>query len=58
MYYKAKIMFLSSNPKGYNIDKLLEFLTKENTVYLIFIAAINEHKEIKTQLCSIFNRQL
>ncbi|MBR7001438.1 MAG: hypothetical protein IKI11_02085 [Neisseriaceae bacterium] len=55
---KTKIMFLSSNPKGYNIDKLLEFLAKEKTVYLIFIVAINEHKEIKTQLCSIFNQQL
>lgn len=51
-------MFLSSNPKGYNIDKLLEFLSKEKTVYLIFIVAINEKKEIKTQLCSIFNQQL
>ena len=55
---KTKIMFLSSNPKGYNIDKLLEFLSNEKTVYLIFIVAINEKKEIKTQLCSIFNQQL
>ena len=55
---KTKILFLSSNPKGYNIDKLLSFLAEENSVYLIYIVAIDEHKNIQTRLCSMYNRQL
>ena len=55
---KTKILFLSSNPKGYNIDKLLAFLAKEKSVYLIYVVAIDEHKRISTRLCSMFNRQL
>ena len=55
---KTKILFLSSNPKGYNIDKLLEFLATEKSVYLIYIIAIDEHKKISTRLCSMYNRQL
>ena len=30
---KTKILFLSSNPKGYNIDKFLNFLSKQKSVY-------------------------
>ena len=55
---KTKILFLSSNPKGYNIDKLLSFLAQKNSVYLIYIVAIDEHKNIQTRLCSMYNRQL
>lgn len=55
---KTKIMFLSSNPKGYNIDKLLEFLSEEKSVYLIYVVAIDENKRIRTRLCSMYNRQL
>lgn len=55
---KTKILFLSSNPKGYNIDKLLSFLSKEKSVYLIYVITIDENRSIRTRLCSIFNRQL
>ena len=55
---KTKVLFLSSNPKGYNIDKLLSFLAEERSVYLIYIVAIDKDKHIQTQLCSMFNRQL
>lgn len=55
---KTKILFLSSNPKGYNIDKLLSFLSNKYSVYLIYIIAIDKNKEINTRLCSIFNYQL
>ncbi len=55
---KTKILFLSSNPKGYNIDKLLSFLTEKDSVYLVYIVAIDKHKNIKTRLCSMYNRQL
>lgn len=55
---KTKILFLSSNPKGYNIDKLLEFLAAEKSVYLIYVVAIDEHKKISTRLCSMYNQQI
>ena len=55
---KTKVLFLSSNPKGYNIDKLLSFLAEEKSVYLIYVVAIDENKTIQTRLCSMFNRQL
>lgn len=55
---KTKILFLSSNPKGYNIDKLLAFLSEDRSVYLIYIVAIDEDKHIRTRLCSMYNRQL
>lgn len=55
---KTKVLFLSSNPKGYNIDKLLSFLSEEKSVYLVYVVAIYENRMIQTRLCSIFNRQL
>lgn len=55
---KTKVLFLSSNPKGYNIDKLLSFLSEEKSVYLVFVVAIDEDRTIQTRLCSMFNRQL
>ncbi len=55
---KTKVLFLSSNPKGYNIDKLLSFLAEERSVYLVYVVAIDKDRTIQTQLCSIFNRQL
>ncbi|MBR4858666.1 MAG: hypothetical protein IKU08_05710 [Clostridia bacterium] len=55
---KTKVLFLSSNPKGYNIDKLLSFLSEEKSVYLVYVVAINEDGTIQTRLCSLFNRQL
>lgn len=55
---KTKVLFLSSNPKGYNIDKLLSFLSKEKSVYLVYIVAIDKDGTIQTRLCSMFNNQL
>ena len=55
---KTKVLFLSSNPKGYNIDKLLLFLSEEKSVYLVFVVAIDKDRKIQTRLCSMFNRQL
>lgn len=55
---KTKVLFLSSNPKGYNIDKVLSFLSEKKSVYLVYVVAINEDGRIQTRLCSMFNRQL
>lgn len=55
---KTKVLFLDANPKAYNIDKLLEFLSKDNSVYLIFFVGIDERKQIKMRLCSMFEKEL
>ena len=55
---KTKVLFLSSNPKGYNIDKLLSFLSEEKSVYLVYVVAVDENRAVQTRLCSMFNRQL
>ncbi len=55
---KTKVLFLSSNPKGYNIDKLLSFLSEEKSVYLVYVVAVDKDGMIQTRLCSMFNRQL
>lgn len=55
---KTKVLFLSSNPKGYNIDKLLSFLSLDHSVYLIYVVAIDENKRIYTRLCSMYNCQI
>ncbi|MBR6640882.1 MAG: hypothetical protein IKL08_01620, partial [Clostridia bacterium] len=46
---KTKIMLAkTSNPKGYNIDKLLRFLSQDKSVYMIYLIGINpETEEIK-----------
>lgn len=55
---KTKVLYLHSNPKAYNIDKILEFLSTEKSVYLLYFVGINQSKEITTFLCPIFNSQL
>jgi len=52
-------MVLSSAPKGYNLDKMLELLALENSVFMMFFVGIDyEQKNIKTKLVSMFQRDL
>lgn len=56
---KTKIMVLDSAPKGYNLDKMLEFLAEDNTVFMIYLVGIDyESKTIKTKLISMFQETL
>jgi hypothetical protein len=56
---KTKIMILTSAPKGYNLDKMLQFLSETNTVFLIFFVGIDySQNSIKTKLVSIFQSEL
>lgn len=52
---KTKIMSLNSSPKAYNVDKLLEFLMSDNSVYMFYIVGIDENKRIEVRLCSAFD---
>lgn len=51
---KTKVLFLDANPKAYNIDKILDFLSNSNTIYLLYFVGIDKNKEISVKLCSMF----
>lgn len=55
---KTKVLFLDGNPKAYNIDKLLEFLSTQKSVYMIYLLGIGEHKNIVARLISAFDDRL
>lgn len=55
---KTKIMVLNSNPKGYNIDKLLEFLSQEGTVFLFYFIGIAPDRIVNKVLVSVFQEDL
>lgn len=55
---KTKIMVLSSNPKAYNIDKLLQFLSIERSVFMFYFVGVALESDIKTTLVSIFQKDL
>jgi len=55
---KTKVVILNSNPKAYNIDKFLEFLSYDNSVFLFFFVGINEVTVANTCLVSVFQEDL
>lgn len=56
---KTKLAGLSSNPKAFNIDKLLKELSQPtNFVFYFFIYIDPQNKSIKTRLLSIFDKSI
>jgi hypothetical protein len=55
---KTKLMLLNSNPKAYNIDKLLEFLAKDNTVFMFYFVGIEPDRITNQVLISMFQSDL
>ena len=55
---KTKIMILNSNPKAYNIDKFLDFLSEEKTVFLFYFIGIDATKIVNKILVSVFQQDL
>lgn len=55
---KTKVIYLSSNPKAYNIDKFLECMAEGDSVFLFFFIGIDERGLFCTRLCSAFHRSL
>lgn len=55
---KTKVLFLDGNPKAYNVDKLLEFLATEKSVYMIYLLGIDDNGTIVARLCSAFDHRL
>jgi len=55
---KTKVMVLSSNPKAYNVDKMLKFLTEPNTVFFFYFVGVDISQITNTALVSIFHQPL
>ncbi|MCL1987066.1 MAG: hypothetical protein FWG64_03735 [Firmicutes bacterium] len=56
---KTKIMLLTSSPKGYNLDKMLQFLAEQNTVFMLYLVGIDYiRRNITTKLISMFQQTL
>ncbi len=55
---KTKILVLSSNPKAYNIDKLLEFLAEDKSVFMFYFIGIEPNKIVNSVLISMFQTNL
>jgi len=55
---KTKILVLASNPKAYNLDKMLQFLARQHSVFMFYFVGVDPGKIINTVLVSMFQRQL
>lgn len=55
---KTKIMYLGSNPKAYNIDKFLECMSEEDSVFMFYFIGINEKGLANCVLCSVYDKRL
>lgn len=55
---KTKIMVLNSNPKAYNLDKMLQFLSIKNSVFMFYFVGIDKVKIADTVLTSMFQKDL
>jgi hypothetical protein len=55
---KTKIMVLASNPKAYNLDKILEFLATEKSVFMFYCVGVDPARIVNTVLVSMFQTDL
>ena len=55
---KSKIMILTSNPKAYNIDKILEFLAMDRSVFMFYFVGVDPGNIVDTVLVSMFQKKL
>ena len=55
---KTKVMALSSAPKAYNLDKMLEFLAKEKSVFMFYFVGVMPRQVVGQALVSMFQNNL
>lgn len=55
---KTKIMILDSNPKAYNLDKMLEFLATPRSVFMFYFVGVDPDRIVNTVLVSMFQKKL
>jgi len=51
-------MVLNSNPKAYNLDKMLEFLAQDRSVFMFYFVGVDPGKIVNTVLVSMFQKEL
>jgi hypothetical protein len=51
-------MVLASNPKAYNLDKILEFLTTKKSVFMFYFVGVDPDKIVNTVLVLMFQTDL
>ena len=55
---KTKIIYLTSNPKGFNIDKFLRTMADPNSVFFLFFIGIDTTNIFNTALCSVYDKNI
>lgn len=56
---KVKVLIFGSAPKGYNLDKFLEFLSENNSVFLFYFVGVDQKEnDILPKLVSVFDKNL
>lgn len=55
---KTKIMILNSNPRAYNVDKMLEFLAGDRSVFMFYFLGVDPGRIVNTVLVSMFQQDL
>lgn len=55
---KTKIMILHSNPKAYNLDKILEYLAQDRSVFMFYFVGVHPGIIVDTVLVSMFQKDL
>jgi len=55
---KTKIMILSSNPKAYNLDKMLAFLANSRSVFMFYFVGVDPGRIVNTVLVTMFQQKL
>lgn len=55
---KTKVLMLASSPKGYNIDKFLEFCSADRSVFMFLLVGLSAEVPIRTRLVSVFDSDL
>ena len=55
---KTKIMIFDSNPKAYNLDKILDFLSTPKSIFMFYFVGIDPRAIVNTVLVSMFQTRL
>ena len=55
---KTKVLVLGSNPKAYNLDKMLEFLSIDRSVLMFYFVGVDPGKLVDTVMVSMFQEML
>ncbi|MCM1518149.1 MAG: hypothetical protein NC117_05880 [Pseudoflavonifractor sp.] len=55
---KTKIVYLDSNPKAYNIDKFLEVMSHDDSVFFFYFIGIDAEGVVNKILCSVYDKRL